>query len=257
MLEPAPVAMDADDADELCEEYLCAICQQLVLDPHTVLICPYMSALYALCLPYSVCHLPAARARPSHGVPLICLMCLPYMPYMSALDVCLRCAPTSTSSAARACLLCLPYMLYMSALIVTPRCAPTSTSSAASACASGSTPRRSARRAERRRWGRPPMCLPYMSALCVCLICRRAVDDAQVAPPHRLRIINNAVEKLALRVLDAATLAAREERRAAAHAADAMQQACPLYVCLVCLPCMSALYVGCLPRHPAGWHPKS
>ena len=53
MLEPAPVAMDADDADELCEEYLCAICQQLVLDPHTV--CP-LSALY-------VC--------------LICLTCLP------------------------------------------------------------------------------------------------------------------------------------------------------------------------------------
>ena len=222
---------------------------------------PYMSLYVCLicliCLPYSVCHLPAARARPSHGVPLICHMCLPYMPYMSALDVCLRCAPTSTSSAARACLLCLPYMLYMSALIVTSRCAPTSTSSAASACASGSTPRRSARRAERRRWGRPPMCLPYMSALCVCLICRRAVDDAQVAPPHRLRIINNAVEKLALRVLDAATLAAREERRAAAHAADAMQQAGPLYVCLVCLPYMSALYVGCLPRHPAGWPPKS
>ena len=156
---------------------------------------PYMSLYVCLicliCLPYSVCHLPAARARPSHGVPLICHMCLPYMPYMSALDVCLRCAPTSTSSAARACLLCLPYMLYMSALIVTSRCAPTSTSSAASACASGSTPRRSARRAERRRWGRPPMCLPYMSALCVCLICRRAVDDAQVvAPQHRLCIIN-------------------------------------------------------------------
>ena len=186
-----------------------------------------------------------------------CLLCLPYMLYVSALIVTPRCAPTSTSSAARACLLCLPYMLYMSALIVTSRCAPTSTSSAASACASGSTPRRSARRAERRRWGRPPMCLPYMSALCVCLICRRAVDDAQVAPPHRLRIINNAVEKLALRVLDAATLAAREERRAAAHAADAMQQAGPLYVCLVCLPYMSALYVGCLPRHPAGWPPKS
>ena len=124
---------------------------------------------------------------------LYVLTCLPYMPYMSALyasHVCLRCAPTSTSSAARACLVCLPYMPYMSALHVTPRCAPTSTSSALSACASGSTPRGSARRAARRRWGRPPMCLPYMSALCVCLICRRAVDDAQVAPPHRLRIIN-------------------------------------------------------------------
>ena len=85
MLEPAPVAMDADDADELCEEYLCAICQQLVLDPHTVLICPYMSALYALyvCLilcaicqqlvldPHTVCPLSALC------VCLICLTCLP------------------------------------------------------------------------------------------------------------------------------------------------------------------------------------
>ena len=96
-----------------------------------------------------------------------------------------------------------------------------------------------------------------MSALSVCLTCLPYMSATQVAAPHRLRIINNAVEKLALRVLDAATLAAREERRAAAHAADAMQQAGPLYVCLVCLPYMSALYVGCLPRHPAGWHPKS
>ena len=190
MLEPAPVAMDADDADELCEEYLCAICQQLVLDPHTVLICPYMSALYAL----HVCLILCPSASSSCSTPTRCAPYLPYMSalhaHMSALDVCLRCAPTSTSSAARACLVCLPYMPYMSALHVTPRCAPTSTSSAASACASGSTPRASARRAARRRWGRPPMCLPYMSALCVCLICRRAVDDAQVAPPHRLRIIN-------------------------------------------------------------------
>ena len=38
MLEPAPPpgSLDVDDADELCEEYLCAICQQLVLDAHTV-----------------------------------------------------------------------------------------------------------------------------------------------------------------------------------------------------------------------------
>ena len=38
MLEPAPPpgCLDVDDADELCEEYLCAICQQLVLDAHTV-----------------------------------------------------------------------------------------------------------------------------------------------------------------------------------------------------------------------------
>ena len=88
MLEPAPVAMDADDADELCEEYLCAICQQLVLDPHTVLMCPYMSALYALCLPYSVSICQQLVLDPHTVCPLsalhVCLICLICLPYMSA-----------------------------------------------------------------------------------------------------------------------------------------------------------------------------
>ena len=142
MLEPAPAAMDADEADELCEEYLCAICQQLVLDPYTV--CP---------------------------------------------DEHVFC---------RACL---------------------------------------------RKW---------LDTKEECPTCRTPA----VGAPHRLRIINNAVEKLALRVLDAATLAARKERRASAHAADAMQQAGPLYVCLMCLPSMSSLCVACRRRHAAGCPPE-
>jgi len=37
MLEPMPSGgLDFEDAEELCEEYLCAICQNLVLDAHTV-----------------------------------------------------------------------------------------------------------------------------------------------------------------------------------------------------------------------------
>ena len=49
MLEPAPPAgsLDMDDADELCEEYLCAICQQLVLDAHTV--CQVMIIVPFIC----------------------------------------------------------------------------------------------------------------------------------------------------------------------------------------------------------------
>jgi serine/threonine protein kinase len=49
MLEPSPtVGLDVDDAEELCEEYLCAICQNLVLDAHTA--CPDEHVFCRSCL---------------------------------------------------------------------------------------------------------------------------------------------------------------------------------------------------------------
>mmetsp|Transcript_5038 Transcript_5038/g.16111 ORF Transcript_5038/g.16111 Transcript_5038/m.16111 type:complete len:777 (+) Transcript_5038:1824-4154(+) len=69
MMEPRPESVRLSESDELCEEYMCAICQSLVLDAHTV--CPQEHVFCNACLqPWlasksecPTCRVPAGELR--------------------------------------------------------------------------------------------------------------------------------------------------------------------------------------------------